>query len=91
MAMVRSETFNLGTMGHSHPQTSLRKASRPSSFHLSPTAKNYLPPEKAKDDSLLLGATFPSPQGSRQVREDNNIDNFEATPTNTIPSPTVPV
>ncbi|KAF7887352.1 hypothetical protein EAF00_009646 [Botryotinia globosa] len=46
--------------------------------------------EKAKDDSWLLGATLPS-QGSRQVREDNNIDNFEATPTNTIPSPTVPV
>ncbi|KAF7892308.1 uncharacterized protein EAF01_010388 [Botrytis porri] len=28
---------------HGHPQTSLRKASRPSAFHLSPTAKNYLP------------------------------------------------
>ncbi|KAF7953213.1 hypothetical protein EAE96_006427 [Botrytis aclada] len=28
---------------HSHPQTSLHKAFRPSAFHLSPTAKNYLP------------------------------------------------
>lgn len=28
---------------HSHPQASLRKASRPSAFHLSPAAKNYLP------------------------------------------------
>lgn len=59
---------------HSQLQTPLRKASRRSAFQLSPIAKNYLPlgkqygfltlffKKKSKDESLLRGATLPSPR-----------------------------
>ncbi|TEY86642.1 hypothetical protein BOTCAL_0005g00080 [Botryotinia calthae] len=58
---------------HSHLQTSLRKASRPSAFHLSPIAKIIYHSvssmdslvcfsKKSKDESLLPGATLPSPR-----------------------------
>ncbi|KAF7946978.1 uncharacterized protein EAE97_004227 [Botrytis byssoidea] len=38
---------------HSHPQTSLRKAPRPSVFHLSPTAKNYLSSDQQQTGSVI--------------------------------------